>query len=70
MTTAEALKEMMEAWNKIMEAARQQFPNATEDELYQVEGTDASDALIDRYHFLRDFAKTHAEAGAIFAAID
>ena len=36
MTTAEALKEMMEVWNKIMEAARQQFPNATEDELYQI----------------------------------
>jgi hypothetical protein len=28
------------------------------------------DALIDRYHFLRDFASEHAEAGLIFAAID
>ena len=36
MTTAEALKEMMEGWNKIMEAARQQFPAATEEELYQI----------------------------------
>ena len=36
----------------------------------EAEGTDAGDVLIDRYHFLRDFAKTHAEAGAIFAAID
>lgn len=36
MTTAEALKEMMEAWNKIMESARQQFPKATEEELYQI----------------------------------
>ena len=36
MTTAEALKEMMEAWNKIMAAARQQFPKVTEEELYQI----------------------------------
>lgn len=36
MTTAEAMKEMMEAWNKIMAAARQQFPKATEEELYQI----------------------------------
>jgi len=36
----------------------------------EAEGTDAGDVLIDRYHFLRDFAKTHAEAGVIFAAID
>lgn len=36
MTNAEALKEMMEGWNKIMAAARQQFPNATEEELYQI----------------------------------
>lgn len=36
MTTAEAMKEMMEAWNRIMDAARQQFPNATEEELYQI----------------------------------
>lgn len=36
MTTAEALKEMMEGWNTIMEAARQEFPNATEEELYQI----------------------------------
>ena len=28
------------------------------------------DALIERYHFLRDFASEHAEAGLIFAAID
>lgn len=36
MTTAEALKEMMENWNKIMEAARKQFPTSTEEELYQI----------------------------------
>jgi len=27
---------MMEAWNKIQKAARQQFPNATEEELYEI----------------------------------
>jgi len=36
MTTAEAMKEMMEGWNKIMAAAREQFPEASEDELYQI----------------------------------
>ena len=49
-------------------------PGITTGELDQLaaeaEGTDAGDVLIDRYHFLRDFAKTHAEAGVIFAAID
>lgn len=36
----------------------------------EVEGTDAGDVLIDRYHFLRNFAKAHAEANVILAAID
>jgi len=36
MTTAEALEKMMEGWNTIMAAARQQFPNATEEELYKI----------------------------------
>ncbi len=36
----------------------------------EAEDTDAGDVLIDRYYFLRDFASTHTEAGAIFAAID
>ena len=36
MSTAEALKEMMDGWNKIMAAAREQFPTATEEELYQI----------------------------------
>lgn len=36
----------------------------------EIEGTDAADTLIDRYHFLRDFAYNHAEAVAIFRAID
>lgn len=34
------------------------------------QGTDAADALIDRYHFLREFVDGHEEAGAIFRAID
>jgi hypothetical protein len=36
MTTAQALQEMMAAWNKIMTAAKTQFPKATEEELYQI----------------------------------
>ena len=36
----------------------------------EMEGAEAADALIDRYHFLREFASEHAEAGAIFRAID
>lgn len=36
----------------------------------EIEGTDAADALIDCYHFLREFAYSHAEAGTIFRAID
>jgi hypothetical protein len=34
------------------------------------QGTDVADVLIDRYHFLRDFARDHAEAAEIFRAID
>nr|BCT99502.1 antirestriction protein KlcA [uncultured bacterium] len=34
------------------------------------QGTDVADALIDRYHFLRDFARDQAEAAEIFRAID
>jgi hypothetical protein len=36
MTDAAALKEMMQAWNTIMAAARKQFPGANEEELYQI----------------------------------
>lgn len=36
MTTQQAIKEMMEAWNTIMEAVKKQFPNASEEELYQI----------------------------------
>jgi hypothetical protein len=36
----------------------------------EIQGTDAADALIDRYHFLREFVGGHEEAGAIFRAID
>ena len=34
------------------------------------QGTDVADVLIDRYHFLRDFARDHPEAAEIFRAID
>ncbi|WP_434060542.1 antirestriction protein [[Acidovorax] ebreus] len=33
-------------------------------------GTDAADALIDRYHSLAAFAGSHPEAAAIYRAID
>jgi len=36
----------------------------------EIAGTDEADALIDRYHSLRDFAATHPEAAAIYRAID
>lgn len=37
----------------------------------ELQGSDVGDTLIDRYHFLRDFAaNAHAEAGLILAAID
>ena len=36
----------------------------------EYQDTDAADALIDRYHFLREFIDGHAEAGPIFRAID
>jgi hypothetical protein len=36
----------------------------------EIQGTDEADALIDRYHFLREFVDGHAEAGSIFRAID
>lgn len=36
----------------------------------EIAGTDAADALIDRYHFLRGFAAGHPEAAAIYRAID
>jgi hypothetical protein len=36
MTTAQALKEMMNGWNAIEAKAKLQFPNATPDELYAI----------------------------------
>lgn len=33
---AATLKEMIEAWNRTMAAARRQFPSATQSELYQI----------------------------------
>lgn len=35
-TFAQDLLEMMEAWNKIMASARDQFPEASDEELYQL----------------------------------
>lgn len=35
-TAAQDIAELMAAWNKIMAAARQQFPGASEEELYQI----------------------------------
>lgn len=36
MPTVHALQEMLAAWNKVMATAKEQFPSATEDELYQI----------------------------------
>lgn len=36
----------------------------------EYQDTDAADALIDRYHLLREFVNGHAEADSIFDAID
>jgi hypothetical protein len=36
----------------------------------ETEGTDKGDALIDHYHFLREFVYGHAESEAIIRAID
>ena len=35
-TIAQDIKEMMEGWNKIMIAAKAQFPQATEEEIYEI----------------------------------
>ena len=32
----EALKEMMDAWNKIIKTIKQQFPNSSSEEIYQI----------------------------------
>jgi hypothetical protein len=42
MTTAQALKELMNGWNAIEAKAKTQLPNATKDELYQI----CKDAMI------------------------
>ncbi len=36
METVEAIKEMMAAWDKIMKKAKETFPRATDEELYQI----------------------------------
>jgi hypothetical protein len=35
-TFAQDIQELMTAWNTIMSTARQQFPKATEEEIYQI----------------------------------
>ena len=35
-TFAQDLQEMMSGWSKIVAAARQQFPAASEEEIYQI----------------------------------
>lgn len=35
-TLTQDLQEMMNGWNKIVAAARQQFPAANEEEIYQI----------------------------------
>jgi hypothetical protein len=35
-TFAQDLQEMMNGWNTIMAAARKEFPNASEEELFQI----------------------------------
>ena len=35
-TAAQDIAEMMAAWNKIMTAAREQFPGASEERLYEI----------------------------------
>lgn len=41
MTTAQAIQEMMDAWNTIMAKARTEFPLANEEELFSI----VSDAM-------------------------
>lgn len=36
MTTAQAIHEMMSAWNASLAAAKQEFPSASEEQLYQI----------------------------------
>ena len=39
MTTQQAIAEMMNAWNTIVAAARKQFPQASEEEIFQIAKT-------------------------------
>jgi len=36
MSAPEAIAEMMSAWNKVEAAAREQFPSASDEEIYQI----------------------------------
>lgn len=44
-TAAQDIAELMAAWNKIMTAARQQFPGASEEKLYQIAKNAMNSAL-------------------------
>jgi hypothetical protein len=44
-SAAQDLQELMNGWNKIMAAARQQFPAATEEELFQIAKSAMNHAL-------------------------
>jgi len=43
--TAQDLQEMMNGWNKIMAAARREFPTATEENLFQIASGAMKNAL-------------------------
>ena len=45
MTTAEAIKEMMQAWDQIITAAREQYPHASEEQIYQIAKSAMNHAL-------------------------
>jgi hypothetical protein len=45
MSNAEMIREMMQAWNKIMAAAKSQFPSASEEELFRIASSAMNHAL-------------------------
>lgn len=45
MTTLEALKELMEAWNRVEAAAREFFPNASDEEIFKIVSDKMNESL-------------------------
>lgn len=45
MTVSDALKEMMEVWNRVEAAAREFFPNANEEEIYRIVADKMNESL-------------------------